>query len=72
VLAAALGVDPETVDTNIVFAEVADPAAFVAEAAARGVRLMQLGRTKVRVVTHLDVTREDAERAAEVLATIAR
>jgi len=72
VLAGALGVDPATVDTNIVFAEVTDPAAFVAEAAARGVRLMQLGRTKVRVVTHLDVTREDAERAAEALATIAR
>ena len=72
VLADALGVDPTTVDTNIVFAEVADPAAFVAEAAARGVRLMQLGRTKVRVVTHLDVTREDTERAAEALATIAR
>jgi threonine aldolase len=72
VLAGALGVDPATVDTNIVFAEVTDPPAFVAEAAARGVRLMQLGRTKVRVVTHLDVTREDAERAAETLATIAR
>jgi threonine aldolase len=72
VLAGALGVDPATVDTNIVFADVADPPAFVAEAAARGVRLMQLGRTKVRVVTHLDVTREDTERAAEALATIAR
>jgi threonine aldolase len=72
VLAGALGVDPAMVDTNIVFAEVTDPAAFVAEAAARGVRLMQLGRTKVRVVTHLDVTRDDAERAAEALATIAR
>jgi threonine aldolase len=71
-LADALRVDPATVDTNIVFAEVTDPGAFVAEAAARGVRLMQLGRTKVRVVTHLDVTREDAERAAEALATIAR
>ncbi|WP_083392837.1 low specificity L-threonine aldolase [Curtobacterium sp. MMLR14_010] len=72
VLAGALGVEPATVDTNIVFADVADPPAFVAEAAARGVRLMQLGRTKVRVVTHLDVTREDTERAAEALATIAR
>lgn len=71
-LAGALGVDPATVDTNIVFAEVTDPPAFVAEAAARGVRLMQLGRTKIRVVTHLDVTREDAERAAEALSTIPR
>jgi threonine aldolase len=33
---------------------------------------MQLGRTKIRVVTHLDVTREDAERAAEALSTIPR
>ncbi|MBF4583500.1 aminotransferase class I/II-fold pyridoxal phosphate-dependent enzyme [Curtobacterium sp. VKM Ac-2865] len=71
-LAGALGVDPATVDTNIVFAEVTDPPAFVAEAAARGVRLMQLGRTKIRVVTHLDVTREDAEGAAEALSTIPR
>lgn len=71
-LARALGVDPATVDTNIVFADVTDPPAFVAEAARRGVRLMQLGRTRVRVVTHLDVTREDAERAAEALSTIPR
>jgi threonine aldolase len=71
-LATALGVDPATVDTNIVFAEVADPAGFVAAAAERGVMVMQLGRTSVRLVTHLDVSRADAERAAAALATIPR
>lgn len=72
VLAGALDVDPETVETNIVFAEVTDPAAFVASAAERGVRLMQLGPRRVRMVTHLDVSSEDAERAAEVLRTLPR
>lgn len=71
-LAAALDADPAGVDTNIVFAEVADPGAFVAAAAEQGVRVMQLGRTRVRLVTHLDVTRDDAERAAEVLAALPR
>ena len=72
VIAAALDVDPATVDTNIVFAEVSDPAAFVAAAADAGVRVMQLGRTTVRLVTHLDVSAADAERAARVLATLPR
>ncbi|MBA8991099.1 threonine aldolase [Curtobacterium pusillum] len=72
VLAAALDVDPDTVETNIVFAEVSDPAAFAARAAERGVVLMQLGPRRVRLVTHLDVSREDAGRAAEVLAALPR
>jgi threonine aldolase len=72
VLAAALDVDPASVETNIVFAEVSDPAASVAAAAAAGVRLMQLGPRRVRLVTHLDVSREDAERAAEVLRSVPR
>ncbi|MCP1502745.1 threonine aldolase [Curtobacterium herbarum] len=72
VIAAALDVDPATVDTNIVFAEVSDPAAFVAAAADAGVRVMQLGRTTVRLVTHLDVSAADAEHAARVLATLPR
>lgn len=72
VLAAALDVDPATVDTNIVFAEVSDPAAFVTAAADRGVRVMQLGPRSVRLVTHLDVSAEDTARAAEVLAALPR
>jgi len=72
VLAAALDVDPATVETNIVFAEVSDPAAFVAAAAEQGVRVMQLGPRRVRLVTHLDVSRDAAERAAGVLAALPR
>lgn len=71
-LAEAWDVDPAGVETNIVVREVADAAAFVAAAAAEGVRVSALGRTTVRLVTHLDVTRDDAERAAGVLASLPR
>lgn len=66
-LAAACGVDPTSVATNIVVAEVPDAPAFVARAGERGVRLSALGATTIRLVTHLDVTRADAEDAAKVL-----
>lgn len=71
-LAEAWDVDPAGVATNIVVREVGDAAAYVAAAAAAGVRISALGRTTVRLVTHLDVTRDDAERAARVLATLPR
>jgi threonine aldolase len=67
ILAEALGVDPGTVDTNIVFADVADSATFVARAEAEGVRVMATGPRRIRLVTHLDVGDEDTERAAAVL-----
>jgi threonine aldolase len=70
-LAEALGVDPATVDTNIVVVERDDAARFVAAAADEGVRVATVGPTAVRLVTHLDVSREDAERAAGVLGRIA-
>ncbi len=68
ILAEACGVDPAGVDTNIVVLERADAPAFVAEAAARGVKVSAVGPTTVRMVTHLDVSRADAERAASLLA----
>ncbi len=67
-LAEACGVDPAGVDTNIVVVERSDAAAFVEQAAAAGVRVATVGPTTVRLVTHLDVSRADAERAASVLA----
>jgi threonine aldolase len=67
-LAEACGVDPATVDTNIVVVERSDAATFVAAAAEQGVRVATVGPTAVRMVTHLDVSRADAERAAGVLA----
>jgi threonine aldolase len=67
-LAEACGVDPATVDTNIVVVPRSDAAAFVAAAEEAGVRIATVGPTTVRLVTHLDVSRADAERAAAVLA----
>lgn len=70
VLAEACGVDPATVDTNIVVAQRSDAAAFVAAAAEQGVLVSAVGPTAVRLVTHLDVSRDDAEKAAAVLARL--
>lgn len=69
-LAEACGVDPATVETNIVVVERSDAADFVVRAAAAGVRVATVGPTTVRMVTHLDVTRDDAERAAAALAAL--
>jgi threonine aldolase len=66
-LAEACGVDPETVDTNIVAFDRPDAAAFVARAREEGVLIGAVGPRTVRVVTHLDVSREDAETAAKAL-----
>ena len=70
-LGEALGLDPETVDTNIVVVDRPDAAAFVAAAADEDVRIAAVGPRAVRLVTHLDVTRADADRAALVLSRLA-
>nr|WP_258562479.1 GntG family PLP-dependent aldolase [Nocardioides sp. MAH-18] len=70
-LAEACGVDPATVDTNIVVVQRSDAADFVAAARAEGVLVATVGPTAVRLVTHLDVSDADAERAAAVLARVA-
>ncbi|HWJ83348.1 MAG TPA: GntG family PLP-dependent aldolase [Nocardioides sp.] len=69
-LAEAVGVDPATVDTNIVAFESDDAAGLVARAREQGVLIGAVGARTVRLVTHLDVSRQDAEAAAEVLATL--
>ena len=69
-LAEACGVDPATIDTNIVVVEHSDAAGFVAAARAEGVRVAAVGPTAVRLVTHLDVSREDALGAAAVLSRL--
>ena len=67
--------DLATVQTNIlVFSlapEAPDSATFVTRAKERGVLLFAFGPRTVRAVTHLDVTREDCRRAAEILAGVA-
>jgi threonine aldolase len=69
-----VSIDPAKVVTNIVIFDIKEtgiePDAFVAAAKARDVLLSGVGGTRMRMVTHLDVTREDCERALEVLTAI--
>ena len=69
-LAEACGVDPATVETNIVVVPRDDAPAFVAAAREAGVLVSQVGPHVVRLVTHLDVSRSDAETAAAALARL--
>jgi threonine aldolase len=69
-LAKRLGVDPASVETNMVVLDDVN-APVVAEAAkARGVLVSQVSARRIRLVTHLDVDRAGVERAADVLAGI--
>jgi threonine aldolase len=69
-----VSIDPKKVVTNIVIFDIGAsgiaPEALVAAAKNRGVRLSGVGGTRMRMVTHLDVSREDCERALEALAAI--
>ncbi len=68
-LAALPGVelDPASVETNIVIFSVDDARGLVRRVADE-VELQAFDARRVRAVTHLDVSREDVERALEVLA----
>ena len=58
-------------ETNMVLVRVADAEAFVSRAARGGVRVGAMGPKDVRAVTHLDVTSDDIDAAAEILRTAA-
>lgn len=66
--------DPAAVQTNILVFRLAEGApdapAVVARAAERGVLVFAFDARTVRAVTHLDVSREQCERAAEVLVEV--
>ncbi|MGI8902056.1 MAG: threonine aldolase family protein [Nocardioides sp.] len=66
-LAEACGTDPSSVDTNIVVVDVPDAGAVVEAARADGVLVSALGPRTVRLVTHLDVSGEQTDRAAVVM-----
>jgi threonine aldolase len=69
-LAKRLGVDPSTVETNMVVLDDV-PAAVLAEAAkAQGVLVSQVSPRRIRLVTHLDVDRAAVDRAADVLSEL--
>lgn len=69
------GLAIEPAETNMVFFDVAglDMSAvqFQERALARGLRVSTLGRTRVRAVTHLDVTRSQVEEALGIIRDVA-
>ena len=69
-LAEACEVDPATVDTNIVVVQCPDAARTSPPPQVAGVRIAAVGPRTMRLVTHLDVSRADAEQAAAVLARL--
>ncbi len=67
-LAEAVGLDPATIQTNIVIFEIKTaPAQFIAALKAEGILASAIGGQRVRLVTHYDVSRADCDRAANIL-----
>lgn len=70
-----IALDPARVETNILVFDLApdapDAAAVVARAREQGVLVFAFGPRTIRAVTHMDVTREQCEQAADILSTIA-
>jgi threonine aldolase len=58
-----VGIDPATVETNIVLFDVEDAAALSARLAESGVEMSRFGPTRMRAVTHLDVDTAGIDRA---------
>lgn len=61
-----VSVELASVQTNIVLLDVPDAPAFAEAMKARGVLLSPFGPQTIRVVTHLDVSEADIDRAVEV------
>jgi threonine aldolase len=66
-----LGVDLETVQTNIVFFDVPNALGFAAALRAQGVDTLSAGPSRIRAVFHLDVSEDDTVRAIEILRRVA-
>ncbi len=64
-------IDTGKIQTNIVIFGLGetgfDAASFLSELESRGVQAVTIDRRRVRMVTHLDVTREQVEQAVEVI-----
>ncbi|MHA3704521.1 threonine aldolase family protein [Jatrophihabitans sp. YIM 134969] len=71
-IAVALGIDPATVDTNIVVVHADDAPTVAAKARAEGVYVSALGPRFLRLVTHLDVDDDAVDRAIAVLTPLVR
>jgi threonine aldolase len=73
-MAERIGLDPAKVPTNIVIFDIArtglPPAEFLARLKAQGILAGSIGGTRIRLVTHYDVSREDCVRAASAIAAL--
>jgi threonine aldolase len=67
-LAARIGIGKP--ESNIVMIDVPNAADVVSKLKEQGVLMVEYAPTRVRAITHLDVTRADVERAAEALAKV--
>ena len=69
-----IGIDPDEVETNMVYFEVRESGLDAQEVAERllerGVRIGAVDRYRMRAVTHLDVDRAGVEEAADVLSEV--
>lgn len=70
----SVSIDPSTIQTNIVIFSVEPSgltsAQFLSKLAAAGVLAVPVDAHRIRMVTHLDVTRADVEKAAEIVASL--
>ncbi|MFT5522239.1 MAG: threonine aldolase [Pirellulaceae bacterium] len=71
---AGLSLDPQQVDTNIVIFNVDQSLGTAQQIAdsleSQGVQVLAIGAQVIRAVTHLDVTRQQCEQAAEIIRRI--
>jgi threonine aldolase len=69
-LAKRLGVDPASVETNMVVLDDVEAPVIAEAAKAQGVLVSQVSARRIRLVTHLDVDPAGIDRAADVLAEL--
>jgi len=73
-MAERIGLNPSNIQTNIVIFDIArtglPPADFLARLKAGGVLAGSVGGSRIRLVTHYDVSREDCMRAADAIAAL--
>ncbi|WP_369275935.1 low specificity L-threonine aldolase [Streptomyces sp. R11] len=60
-------IDLDRLETNIIVFDVPDAVAVAKHALEAGVKVLPFGPHRIRACTHLDVSREDCQRAANVL-----
>ncbi len=70
VLAEAFGIDPATVDSNIVIIDVKNAPAAEAALRERDVWCVAINPTQIRLVTHRDVGDDDVERACRAASAV--